>query len=283
MSQMQSLALLAAIKHGLDACDAQASFFSPLNAISRLAMGKWTIEELAGTLGFVSGDVVRIVPPVDKGAYYQAILEWATTKRVTFVPGYMADVFRQRGFKVAKVQTEYVMDPEKLRTLPGGALRNRRYDVSRAGKVATAQLINPADHLVELLALNDCWYGEAKSRIWRPSEKTHIEWLLTHWDEVLGLEPTARCVGVFDNADGKMLSFELGSMLSDSMASSFTQRSDRSKLHGLYAGVNLFCSTALAVDLGVHLNDGPAGDRSLAERKGKLCIGALDLYSVARK
>jgi hypothetical protein len=272
------------LKARLDAVDAQASFFSPLNVIGRLAMGKWDIQFRGeGYWAFVADGVARIIPPADKAEYYQAILAWSEKHTVAFVPTYMADILRQRGLRVLKQQTEYIMDPKKLIGLAGGALRSIRYDRARSEKVATVEKLDPFVSLGEMIDLVRAWYAEAKDRLWRPSERAHIEWLLENWSQVLELEPSALCVGVRDNADGKLLSFEMGSYLSDGYASSFTQRSDRSRTTGVYAGVNMMASIALAGALGRWLNDGPADHKELAARKARLAIGTVDFYTVASK
>ncbi len=276
-------ALIASLKPCLDQVDAPASFYSPLNVIGRLALGKWEVVQLGGFSAFMSDNTVRLIPQGDKQAYYQAVLEWSHKYTFAFVPSYMADVFRARGFKVLKQQTEYVMDPDKLVSLPGGGLRSLRSDRNRAEKVTLVEDLDPVARPQELLDLVQRWYAEAKDRLWRPSEKAHIDWLITHWADVLQVEPGAKIVGVRDRANGDLLSFEMGSPLTLKYASSFTQRSDRARTRGAYAGTNLLASVALAERLGLPVNDGPADHKELAQRKAKLALGTLDFYTVARK
>ena len=275
--------LLRVLKENLDAVHAPSSFFAPLNVLPRLAAGKWAVEEVAGFRAFVSDKDARLIPPASQTDYYRAIVEWAQTHRVLFVPAYMVEPLRLRNFKVTKIQTEYLMEPARLSELPGGRLRNRRYDVSRARAVTRACLVDPVHHRLELKHLTNCWYGEAKDRLWRPSEKTQIEWLIDNWRAVEEVEPTAACAAVFNRHTQEMLSFELGSMLTKRIAVSFTQRSDRSKTHGVFSGTNLLCSIALAEKFGVTLNDGPADRKELADRKLSLCSSTIDFYAVDRK
>jgi hypothetical protein len=281
---MITIEQLEHLKMGLNACEAQASFFSPLNVLGRVAMGKWEVLCKYGVMAFVTGEAVRISPPMEKGAYYSAILEWAMTHEVQFVPAYMAQAFRDKaGFMVKKIHTEYIMDPVKLTALPGGTLRNQRYDVARAARVTETRNLWPADHLEELLKVNAIWYMEAKSRLWRPSESLHIQWLLKSWKDVVDLDPAATCIGVFDKQAGGLLSFELGTRLTDHMAASFTQRSQRVLLNGERTGVNLLCSIAMVERFNLPLNDGPADNKELAARKDRLCSSKLDFFSVARQ
>ena len=80
-----------------------------------------------------------------------------------------------------------------------------------------------------------------------------------------------------------MIAYEMGSRLSGRFAVSFTQRSDREKTHGLFAGSNLLCSITLAEHLGLTVNDGPADHKELAARKQLLCSGTIDFYAVERR
>jgi len=275
--------VLAALKPGLDAVDARSSFYAPLNVIPRLETGKWELKTLAGVTAFVSDADARLIPPPDKADYFRAIIEWAMKFRVLFVPAYMVDALRQRGFKVTKIQTEYVMDLDRLRMLPGGDLRNMRYDVSRARRVTDAMIVDPTDHKTALLDLTRRWYAEAKDRLWRPSEKALIDWLIGNWSYVRDLEPTAACAVVHDRATKELISFELGSALTASYAVSFTQRSDRAKTHGVFAGANLLCSITLADHMGLPVNDGPADHKELAARKLKLAAHLSEFYAVQRR
>lgn len=274
---------LSDLKVGLDAVDARSAFYAPLNIIPRLETGKWEIKSVAGCLAFVSDADARLIPPPDKVEYFRAILEWAMKFRVLFVPTYMVEALRARGFKVTKIQTEYLMDLDRLRTLPGGGLRGLRYDVSRARKVTDAMIVDPTDHKTALLDLTRRWYAEAKTRLWRPSEKALIDWLIANWPYVKALEPTAACSVVYDRATQEIVSFELGSALTLSCAVSFTQRSDRAKTHGMFAGSNLLCSITLADHLGLPVNDGPADHKELAVRKLKLAAYLTDFYAVERR
>lgn len=277
--------LAPTLKKNLDLVDCPASFYSPLNIIGRLALGKWTLEQREGFWAFVGDGVVRLVPPPTKAEYYAAILAWAAKKtQVTMVPEYMANVMRgapARVIKVLKVQTEYIMDPAKLEALSGGSLAVLRNDRNRALKVSVPQVLDVTLWQDQLLALNRLWYTEAKDRLWRPSEKAHIDWLIQNWETVLALEPTATCVGVRDLETGELLSFEMGSALTETYVSSFTQRSIRDRLTGAYSGVNVLASLELSRAFpGKPLNDGPAGTSFLAHRKAKMAMGTLDLFSV---
>ena len=210
-------------------------------------------------------------------------MEWAQAHRVLFVPEYMVEPLRARRFKVTKIQTEYLMDPARLAELPGGRLRNRRYEVARAREHADARIVDPRQHVLALKDLTRRWYAEAKDRLWRPSEKTLIDWLIDNWTVVKEIEPTAACAVVFDRQTQELLSYEMGSKLSIRLAVSFTQRSDREKTRGVFAGANLLCSITLAEHLELPVNDGPADHKELAARKQLLCSGTVDFYAVERK
>lgn len=285
MSLERYAELAPALKRGLDAVEAPASFYSPLNIIGRLALGKWTIEERDGFPAFVSEGAVRVIPLADKAAYYQAILAWSFRNEVHFVPEYMADVFRQRGYSVKKLQDEYILHPEKLADLAGGDLRGLRSDRNRALKVVSyedADLQSRAT-LGDLIDLNDRWYKEAKARLWRPSEKAQIEWMLRNWQDVLALEPSAKVVLIKDASNKVPISFEAGSYLTDTLASSFTQRSDREYLTRAYSGANLIATLGLVGLMGRPSNDGPADTKELAARKTKMASKVLTFYSVTAK
>ena len=275
--------VLAALKPGLDAVDARSSFYAPLNVIPRLETRKWELKTLAGATAFLSDADARLIPPPDKADYFRAIVEWAMKFRVLFVPAYMVDALRQSGFKVTKIQTEYLMDPARLAALPGGRLRNRRYEVARAREHADARIVDPRQHVLALKDLTRRWYAEAKHRLWRPSEKTLIDWLIDNWTVVKEIEPTAACAVVFDRQTRELLSYEMGSRLSGECAASFTQRFDREKTRGVFAGANLLCSITLAEHLELPVNDGPADHKELAARKQLLCSGTVDFYAVERK
>jgi len=275
--------LMGVLQESLDAVDAPSSFYGPLNVLPRLMSGKWKLAEIAGFRAFVSDKDARLIPPLSQAEYYRAIVEWAQGYRVLFVPEYMVEPLRARRFKVTKIQTEYLMDPARLAALPGGRLRNRRYEVSRARTAAEALVISPKDFEPALKDVTRRWYAEAKDRLWRPSEKTLIDWLIDNWTLVKEIEATAACAAVFDRETGEMIAYEMGSRLSGRFAVSFTQRSDREKTHGLFAGSNLLCSITLAEHLGLTVNDGPADHKELAARKQLLCSGTIDFYAVERR
>ena len=285
MSLARYAELATALKTGLDAVEAPASFYSPLNVIGRIGMGKWTIEERDGFWAFVSDGVARVIPTGDKAEYYQAILAWSFRHEVHFVPEYMADVFRKRGLKVAKLHDEYILHPDKLADLAGGSLRGLRSDRNRALKVVSYDEADLQSRAIvsDLLELNDRWYREAKTRLWRPSEKAQIEWMLKNWSDVLDLEPSARVVLIRDKQGKLPISFEAGSHLTATLASSFTQRSDREYMTGAFSGANLIATLALVGLLGRPSNDGPADTKELAQRKTKMASKVLTFYSVSGK
>lgn len=278
--------IIPVLQTELDRADAQATVFSPFNILSRMALGKWEVEACDGHLAFVSAsdDSARVLPHGDKAMYWSALIEWASLTKVVYAPEWIAMAAREKGFKVEKMTTEYIMDAERMVTLPGGRLRNARYYAARARKHLTLVNVLPDDarQLAELLEVNDAWYKEAKDRIWHPSEKALIVWLLENWHTVKRIAPSANCVGAYDDFSGRLLSFEIGCRLSARYAATFTQRSLRGCTKGIFAGTNLAVSGMLASKFGGQINDGPA-EKQLIARKRALSVGTLNFYSVERK
>lgn len=271
------------LKAGIAACEAKASFYSSLNVISRVALGKWSLSVGHGVTAFADHEYARLVPPTDKGTYYQAILGWLGTHDVVFVPEYMSQLFAERGFKVSKMRVEYIMEAPKLLTLEGGRLQSLRYDFRRAAKACTVTVQDLSDPNIadKFLALNSAWYKDAGTRMFRTYEKTMIDWLIRNWSVVRDIDPTIRAVAV--EHDGRLISFEIGCQLCPGLGVSFTQRSDRETCRGVLAGTNLLASGYLAEAIGEPLiNDGPAANKNVALRKDKLSSGTVAFYKVDR-
>lgn len=270
---------LPKLRHAMQVCEAYPAFLSSLNTISRLALGKWQLRSDA--IETVMGLVV--LPGESKGDYYQRLVEASSRQTCLFVPTYMAQALQAKGFKIAKQATEYLMDPTQITDLPGGRLKRLRT------YVRAVQPLVQIDHDVavetcaqDLLTLNKAWYKEASVRLFRPSEKTNIDWLIQNWSDVRALDPRVRCTTVRLKDTGQLVVFQMGTQLCDGLSVTFCERYDR----------DLMPKAANLAGLGPHMttlgealvNDGPAGTADQRAVKERLSgEQTIVFYSVSRK
>lgn len=269
--------MLPSLRAGLAATQNTNAYLNPVNAAARIATGKWTIEEDA----FVSAQgSVFIIPGRDKPEFYHRILHRSMAAPVTMVPLYMAEHFRKSGsMRVTKAEDQYIIPAERMRDLPGKALKRlRQYANSLAGDLTFThwRAGEGADiPFKELLEVNRVWYREAQDRYFRTSEKTQIDWMITEWPTVMELDPCAVLSLTREKASGRLLSFNIGTQLYPGMACTIVERYVRDGLRNAnFSGLRAH----IAVLGEPEINDGPAGSREVADLKTKLSDGRTHAF-----
>lgn len=262
------LAALPALRTGMLACKVGFFALSPLNAAPKIALGKWRVEDRAAGLGLVSADgTVRLVPTTtDPKVYAAGLLELSAKKRpVTLVPKPYAE-FLGRTFKVVTVQSEYLFETGRMRTYPGGGLKQIRKDTNNARRALLVETL-AVDRAADYLRLNAAWYREAAGRKFRTYDKTSIDWLLNNWTMLVEKVPDVVCLGIRDRATGTLHAFNMACRLVAGTWTAYTRRYDRTG----HRGAGWLGLTELARRFEDPIcNDGTADSKEIRAWKDKL-------------
>ena len=209
----------------MTACQCAPFYFSVVNLLPKLALGKLEAKPGAGCVQLIAPDgCVKLLPCGNQAAYWAALLEALTDeKTVSLVPAWAADNLGKH-YKVEKCSSEYVMSTEDVIAQPGGHNRQVRGNVNKARKLCTWEHLH-ADTLQEFLDLNRVWYRQNADRKFRTYDKTSIDWVLSNWSVILQADPLASCVGV--RHEGKLISLNIGGTLTQDTWTAYTQRYDR--------------------------------------------------------
>lgn len=268
---------LPASRTAIDALQAAAFAFSPLNAMPKIALGKWRVEEADHALIFVGSDnSVRIMPTGDLQSYYAAIIGQLSKKRqVNLVPEYITQNLK-RHYKVSKQHDEYVMLTEDVRTLPGGRNAALRNNVNKARRLCTVEAYDP-DLAAEYKALVKVWYQQNTDLKFRTYDKTTIDWTLENWSTLVNLVPDIVCLGIRHGV--QLISLSMGCVLSDRSWTAYTQRFDRDA--PVKAG-NMLGYTELAKRFETlpEENDGTADTKTIREWKERLVASKVSYFTV---
>ena len=261
-------------------CKAAAFAFSPLNALPKIALGKWTTVKMAGALALVSADGVhRVMPTGNLDQYYAAILDLlAAKKTLSLVPEWVANALRPHQ-TVKKQHDEYVMATPAVMALPGGRNAALRGNVNKARRLCVIETYDPAN-AVEYLALNAKWYKQNAEIKFQPYDKTSIDWMLKNWTLLKDAVPDLVCLGVRHAASLQLISFNLGCVLSSGAWTAYTQRFDRDA--PVKAG-NMLGYTELArvFESLPEENDGTADTRTIREWKDRLVASKVSYFLVS--
>jgi hypothetical protein len=261
-------------------CRSEPFAFSPLNALPKIALGKWTPRPLKGALALISVDGVHRVMPLDgPDLYYAAILDLLQERKtLSLVPEWIATALKKH-HKVTKQHDEYVMETPDVRALPGGRNAALRGNVNKARRLCSIEALS-SERLDEYLALNALWYKQNAVIKFRPYDKTSIDWLLRNWPLVREAVPDAVCLGVRSIASAQLISLNLGCALSDAAWTAYTQRFDRgapikaANMFGYAELAGVFASLPME-------NDGTADTKTIREWKDRLVARKVPYFIVS--
>ncbi len=255
---------------------------SPLNAIPKIALGKWETEyDIRNRVWLVSdAQVDRLIPLGSVGEYYGGVMDRLERGRtVALVPEPIADHVRAGGFKVQRQQVEYLMKTEDIIDPPGSHHGRLRNYLRRAGQSCVVEQFDPAK-ADEYLALNRTWYRQNASLKFRTYDKTSIDWLLSNWQAVQTAVPDARCVGVRWRETMQLIAFDMGCLLTDEQWTSYTHRFDR---NAPVNRVSMFAYAELAklYPGSPTENQGTADTTSIKAWKSKMAYATQTLFTVS--
>lgn len=207
-----------------DSINAAFCYFSPLNILSKLALGKMTDQEVNGLCVLQNGEGAAFVMyNGDTEAYFATILLMLEQKReVRLVPEFIANHLKGQ-YKVETGVREYMSSTPLIQNLDRPRLKSLRSDIRRAQRHSAITPYKPPLE-AELLSLNAAWYAEAKTRHFRPYDKTSIDWLLKNWAEVTELAPDARGWVCRETFSKRAVAFSLTCDVSDQSWHCFTRR-----------------------------------------------------------
>jgi hypothetical protein len=253
----------------LDECGAASFWFGVANLAPKLALGKVTIEDARdfSCILLKTKDDVRVLPYGSQNDYWYCVLDLIAKKTsVALLPEWVRTGLAHT-YKLSPQQSEFVIETEKLRTLPGGRLMNTRNLVNKARRLTTFDdpYGKPVD---DYLVLNRTWYRQNAESKFRTYDKVSIDWMLNNWDRLCLLFPDLRCLGVRDEA-GRLISFTIASALTVTSWSAYTERFDRN--HPIQ-GCNWLAWSHLANHFaGARFeNDGTADTTALRHNKSKV-------------
>jgi hypothetical protein len=263
-------------------CGAAAFAFSPLNAMPKIALGKWEVLEDDGVLIFKSKDGVhRVMPTGTREQYYHALCSvLAHGEALALVPEWAATVFK-RHYAVKKQHEEYIFSTDDVVTLPGARLRQLRGNVNKASKLCSVEFYTGDGGDAEYLALNAKWYRQNAGLKFRTYDKTSIDWLLNNWRKVKDAVPDVAMLGVRERATMQLISLNLGCVLSTGMWTAYTQRFDR---EAKVKAANTLGKLSLATVFSSlpEENNGTADTKTIRENKERLAIRRQPFFTVTK-
>lgn len=252
--------------------------FSPVNALSKLALDKWTATAIEGAVVLASGDDVRLMPTGGKEAYWHAMLSQLEAKKnLMLVPEWAASGLR-KNYKVLKQHDEYIMTTDAVKSFAGGRNASLRNQINKARKICTVEVYTSSNE-AEYLALNALWYRQNVTLKFRTYDKTSIDWLIKNWIDVTKVVPDAIMLGV--RFDGKLISLNIGSGLCATMWTSYTFRYDR---EAPVKASNMLGYQSLASHfpkLGYE-NDGTADTAGIRAWKDRLMLTKIPFFKITK-
>jgi hypothetical protein len=271
---------IPAMRTAMDKCRASAFAFSPLNALPKIALDKWTVTELKEALMLVDGEgKARVVPLGSQQTYYDATLQVATQHPVKLVPAWLAEHVRKAGYKVKKQHDEYIIKTADTITMPGGSLKSLRKRVKHA-RAATVVEEYSLGKTHEYKALNALWYKQNAGRKFRTYDKTSIDWLIMNWASVVQADPTARFIGIRDAQYLQLIAINMGCVLSDGVWTAYTRRFDReAEIQGAGALGHVILAESFSEAME---NNGTADTKEIKENKARIAAGTLSFYEIGK-
>lgn len=255
-------------------------YFSPLNVLAKIELGKFEVEDTLDHVIFKNGEGARFVMPSHKAQEYYLALLYALGQKceVRLIPEAIANhLGSQKVYKSKLYNKEYVSLTERVMSLPGSRLKSMRNEMRRAADRSEFELYHPK-HEAEYLRVNREWYAEAKTRHFRPYDKTSIDWLIRNWALVEQLAPDVQMAGVRDKETGLLIAFAMVCDLTDNSWHCFTRRYVRG--HNV-PSPNMYCWYMLAaLRQPNHSNDGTADSAEIRHAKEKYTDFILKSYSI---
>lgn len=265
--------LLPMMRRNMAACKSSSFFLSSPMILPRLALGKWTLVFENDSHYFNTGDGKIILPPTpDFRDYVSAILAAARPGATLLrVPAYVAHHLKKTKFKVSTATTEYMLDRNRLTHLPGRDLKRIRNYANAAEDLTGGVSVTAQDvaMFVKVRELNNAWYRDANTRMFRTYEKKNIDWLFDNWKLVANVDPDI-LLTVTWREDKELESFHIGTTLCDEISTTFTERYNRQGMRG----ANIVGLRRTVARLGcLKINDGTADSPGIRDLKMKLSGG----------
>jgi|GEM_PF-3866033 len=250
-----------------------------LNALPKIALGKWTIEQYNGYLKILSGGEAALLPTSDLQAWYRGVLaslESGVTVRL--MPEFITTALKSH-YRVTKQQDEYIMRTVSVQTFPGGRNAALRGNVNKARRLCEIEEYDPV-HLEDYKRIVRLWYRQNATLKFRTYDKTSIDWLLENWKALKEHVPDIICLGV--RYEGKLISLNMGCKLSDNYWCAYTQRFDRNApvKHANMLGYNELASRFNSIEFE---NDGTADTASIRAWKDRLVHAKIPFFKISPK
>ena len=250
-------------------------FFSPPNVLPKIHLGKLVAKKHC--LVDASG-TARVIPYGTQAEYYARTLDaLATYSSLLLVPAWIANNLR-KSYTVAVQHHEYLIAEETAAFMDAPQLKQMRYNTNHADKHTTTEWWDGSNP-VELMEVNTSWYKDANGRLFRTYDKASIDWMIQHWSFIVERAPDVRCVLIRSKADGRLLSFNIGSALTNRQFMSYTQRYLREPAA---KGANFLGMRRLCCELpGTFGNIGSADTKEIKDWKDRLTRHTLTAYKVS--
>lgn len=266
----------------MDAVDAQTFAFSALNAIPKIALGKWSsvLSDDGKALILSDETLDRVVPLGTSEDYYRSLISLLEGKRkLALVPEHFASILKRGGFKVTRQHDEYITRTEVVRTLPGNSNRSARCNVNAARRVCSVEDFDTSQ-VDEYKALVKLWYRQNAETKFRTYDKTSNDWLLENMGLLRAAVPDISCIGI--RHEGRLLSVNMACQLTGSMWTSYTRRFDR-EAQVKSAAVLGYTSHATLFSNLEYENNGTADTKTIRDVKERLVHHKLSKFMVSCK
>jgi len=250
-----------------------------LNALPKIALGKWEIEQHDGFLKIISGGEAVLFPTSDLQAWYAGVLgSLETGVTVRLIPEFIATALKTH-HRVSKHHDEYIMRTESVQTFPGGRNAALRGNVNKARRLCEIEEYDPI-HLEDYKRIVRLWYRQNASLKFRTYDKTSIDWLLDNWEALKEHVPDIICLGV--RYEGELISLNMGCKLSNNYWCAYTQRFDRNApvKHANMLGYNELAARFNSIEFE---NDGTADTASIRAWKDRLVQAKTPFFKISPK
>lgn len=263
-----------------DALAAPFFYFSPANILPKLWAGKLVVASLPDRqAALVSPDgSYRVIPQGSREAYYGACLFALARGPIVNVPEWVTRGLKNL-YKASLQHREFIIPTRTTIDYPGGSLKSVRRGVNGAEQETDCEQFEPR-FISDYLALNATWYAQAKGRKFRTYDKLSIDLLLSRWREAQAGADDLVCLGIRSRETGKLCSLHIGSKLTDSLWTAYTQRYDRDEVRAANRlGVRNLSRLFLPI---AAQNNGTADTKDLRVLKMQLGSPLLASYRVER-